>query len=71
MTRCLGKKNIVKSKDESNPAYKDMSAQFTFLAQFKPKSAVLIGQFPMLTHKVVVHVPTLIIHALQKKSIRI
>jgi hypothetical protein len=61
----------VKSKDKSNPTYRDMSAQFTFLAQFKPKSAVLGGQLLMLTHKVVVHVPVLVVHALQKKSVRI
>jgi hypothetical protein len=48
-----------------------MSAQFTFLAQFKPKPAVLDGQLPMLAHKVMVHVPALIVHALQKKSVRI
>jgi hypothetical protein len=69
--RCVGKANIVKSKDKSNLVYRDMLAQFTFLAQFKPKPAVLIGQLPMLAHKVVIHVSALVVHALQKKSVRI
>jgi hypothetical protein len=41
--RCIGGKNSVKHKDESNPAYQDVSAVVTFLGQFKPEAAVLIG----------------------------
>jgi hypothetical protein len=69
--RCIGRKNSVKHKDESNPAYKDVSAVVTFLGQFKPEAAVLIGQLLVLAHEVVIHIPALIINALQKKNIRI
>jgi hypothetical protein len=61
----------MKNGDESNPTYKDMLAQFTFLGQLNTNPVVLIGQFPMLAHKVVIHVPALIIHAMQKKNIKI
>jgi hypothetical protein len=61
----------MKNGDESSLTYKDMSAQFTFLGQLNMNPAVLIGQFPVLAHKVVIHVPVLIIHALQKKNIKI
>jgi hypothetical protein len=69
--RCVGRKNSVKHKDESNLAYKDLSTQVTFLSQFKPDTAVLIGQLPVLAHELMVHVLALIIHALQKKNVRI
>jgi hypothetical protein len=53
-------------KHESSPAYSGMSVGFTFLIQIQAKLAVLIGQLPVLAHEVMVHVPALIIHALQK-----
>jgi hypothetical protein len=53
-------------KEESNPAYGGMSAGFTFLGQVQAKFAVLIGQLPMLAYQVMIHVPALIVHALQK-----
>jgi hypothetical protein len=53
-------------KQESNPAYSGMSAGFTFLGQVQAKFAMLIGQLPMLAHEVMVHVPALIVHALQE-----
>jgi hypothetical protein len=52
-------------KEESNPAYSGMSAGFTFLGQVKAKLAVLIGQLPMLAYEIMIHVPALIVHALQ------
>jgi hypothetical protein len=58
-------KEYCEEKEESNPTYSGMSARFTFLGQFKAKLAVLIGQLPMLAHEIMIHVPTLIIHALQ------
>jgi hypothetical protein len=51
-------------KEESNLAYSGMSAGFTFLGQVQMKFAVLIGQLPMLAYQVMIHVPTLIVHAL-------
>jgi hypothetical protein len=69
--RCIGRKNSVKRKDKSNPTYKDVSAQVTFLCQLKPDTAVLIGQLPVLAHKLMIHVPTVIVHALRKKNVRI
>jgi hypothetical protein len=68
---CVGRKNRVKRKFKSNQAYKDVSTLITFLSQFKTDVAVLIGQLPMLTHEMMVHVPALIVHALQKKNVRI
>jgi hypothetical protein len=53
-------------KGESNPTHESMSAGFTFLLQVKTNLVVLIGQLPMLAHEIMVHVPMLIIHALQK-----
>jgi hypothetical protein len=53
-------------KEESNPAYSGMSARYTFLVQVQAELAVLIGQLPMLAHEIMVHVPALIIHALQR-----
>jgi hypothetical protein len=53
-------------KEESNPAYNGVSAGFTFLCQLQMKFAVLVGQFPVLAYQVMIHVPTLIVHALQK-----
>jgi hypothetical protein len=54
------------TKEENNLAYNDMSAEFTLLAQIQAKSAVLIRQLPVLTYQVMVHVPTFVVHALQK-----
>jgi hypothetical protein len=53
-------------KEESNLAYSSMSAGFTFLGQVQMKFAMLIGQLSMLTYQVMIHVPALIVHALQK-----
>jgi hypothetical protein len=53
-------------KEENNPAYSGISAGFTFLVQLQTKFAVLVGQFPVLAYQVMIHVPTLIVHALQK-----
>jgi hypothetical protein len=53
-------------KEESNPAYSGMSAGFTFLGQVQTKFAMLIGQLPMLAYQVMIHVPALIVHVLQK-----
>jgi hypothetical protein len=53
-------------KYESNPAYSGMSARYTFLGQVKAKFAMLVGQLPMLAHEIMIHVPALIVHALQK-----
>jgi hypothetical protein len=53
-------------KEENNPAYSGMSAGFTFLGQLQTKFAVLVGQFPVLAYQVMIHVPALIVHALQK-----
>jgi hypothetical protein len=53
-------------KEESNPTYSGMLARFTFLGQLQTKFAVLFGQFPVLAYQVVIHVPALIVHALQK-----
>jgi hypothetical protein len=53
-------------KEESNPAYSGMSAEFTFLGQVQAKFAVLIGQLLMLAYQIMIHVPALIVHALQK-----
>jgi hypothetical protein len=53
-------------KEESNPAYNGMSAEFTFLGQIQAKFAVLVGQLPMLTYQVMIHVSACIVHALQK-----
>jgi hypothetical protein len=69
--RCVGRKNRVKRKFKSNQAYKDVSALITFFSQFKPDTALLIGQLPVLAHEMMVHIPTLIVHALQKKNVRI
>jgi hypothetical protein len=54
------------AKEENNLAYNGMSAEFTFLAQIQVKSAVLIGQLPVLTYQVMIHVPACIVQALQK-----
>jgi hypothetical protein len=53
-------------KEETNLAYSGMSAGFTFLSQIQAKFAVLIGQLPMLAYQIMIHVPALIVHALQK-----
>jgi hypothetical protein len=53
-------------KEESNPAYSGMSAGFTFLSQTQAKFAVLVGQLSMLAYQIMIHVPTFIVHALQK-----
>jgi hypothetical protein len=53
-------------KKENNPAYSGMSAGFTFVGQLQTEFAVLVGQFPVLTYQVMVHVPALIVHTLQK-----
>jgi hypothetical protein len=53
-------------KEENNPAYNGMSAEFTFLAQIQAKLAVLIGQLPVLAYQVMIHVPACIVHVLQK-----
>jgi hypothetical protein len=68
MIWCVSKEIIMKNKDETNPAYSGMSAQLTFLGQLKTNLVVLIGQFSVLAHKLMIHVPVLIIHALQKKN---
>jgi hypothetical protein len=39
----IDKENIVKRKDESNSAYRIMSARITFLAEIKAKPALFIG----------------------------
>jgi hypothetical protein len=43
-----------------------MSAEVTFLGQFKPELAVRISQLPVLAHQVMVHVGACVVHALQK-----
>jgi hypothetical protein len=53
-------------KEESNLAYSGMSAGFTFLGQIQAKFVVLVGQLPMLAYQIMIHVPALIVHALQK-----
>jgi hypothetical protein len=53
-------------REESNPTYSGMSVGFTFLGQLQTKFAVLVGQFLMLAYQVMIHVPALIVHALQK-----
>jgi hypothetical protein len=54
------------AKEENNPAYNDISAEFTFLAQIQAQFAMFIGQLPMLAYQVMIHVGACIIHALQK-----
>jgi hypothetical protein len=53
-------------KEENNLAYSGMSVGFTFLGQLQTKFAVLVGQFPVFAYQVMIHVPALIVHALQK-----
>jgi hypothetical protein len=43
-----------------------MSARITFLGQFQPELAMLIGKLPVLAHQVVVQVGPSVVHALQK-----
>jgi hypothetical protein len=60
-------RRILRSKkEESNPAYNDMSAEFTFVGQIQTKFAVLVRQLPMLAYQVMIHVPACIVHAMQK-----
>jgi hypothetical protein len=53
-------------KEESSLAYSGMSVGFTFLGQIQAKFVVLVGQLPMLAYQIMIHVPALIVHALQK-----
>jgi hypothetical protein len=53
-------------KREKASAYNGMSAEVTFLGQFQSELAMRIGQLPVLTHQVVVHVGASVVHALQK-----
>jgi hypothetical protein len=53
-------------KEEGNPAYNGMSAEFTFLAQIMAEFAMLVGQLLVLAYQFMIHVPACVVHALQK-----
>jgi hypothetical protein len=57
---CVGKQKA------KYPAYKDVSAEVTFLGQFQLELAVCVGKLPMLAHQVMKHVGARVVHALQK-----
>jgi hypothetical protein len=66
---CVGRRNRIKSENiEKKSAYKYVSGKFTFLVQFQPDTAVLIGQFPVFAYQLMVHVTSGIVHALQKNK---
>jgi hypothetical protein len=47
----MSARRILRSaKEENNPAYNGMSAEFIFLAQIQAKFAMLIRQLPVLAY---------------------